>query len=180
MQLNWVDVFVVILLIRIVYISVKTGFFTELFKLLGTICAICLAYHQYIKISNFSERFLPFFGASGINLLGFFTFLILAFLGYSIFLIIRKVLMLLIKMEPVSLLNRWGAITLGLIRGALFCSMVLFVASISNINCLTNSLSRSFSAPGLIKLAPNVYLSLWNSVLFRFMNKQAPNEEPSE
>ena len=52
-QINWVDIFAVILLIRVCYISIKTGFLTEIFKLLGTVCAILLACHYYVRVSIF-------------------------------------------------------------------------------------------------------------------------------
>src|SRR5438067_2037484 len=38
-SINWIDVFMLVLFIRIVFIGVKTGFVTELFKLFGILFA---------------------------------------------------------------------------------------------------------------------------------------------
>ena len=46
-QFNWVDIFVIILSVRVLYIAVKNGLPVELFKLLGTIAAIYLSLHYY-------------------------------------------------------------------------------------------------------------------------------------
>ena len=69
--LNWVDVFVVILLIRITYIAVKTGLSVEVFKSLGTVCAVYLALHYYINSGKFLNvklswegNYLPFLNQS--------------------------------------------------------------------------------------------------------------------
>ncbi len=44
-QLNWVDIFVLIVLLRTAYISRKAGLPREFFKLLGTVLAIYLSLH---------------------------------------------------------------------------------------------------------------------------------------
>jgi uncharacterized membrane protein required for colicin V production len=178
-QLNWVDIFAAILLIRICYIAVKTGFSIEISKLLGTICAIYLACHYYIRLSNFLKHSVSLFGAE-VNVLNFFVFSVLAFLGYYVVVIIRMVFSTLVRVEAVSLLNRWGAFILGIVRFCLFTSLIFFTIAISNISYLENSLSDSFSGPLLVKLAPRVYVCLWDKLMSRFMNKEAFNKEVSE
>ena len=175
-QINWVDIFVVIVLMRIGYIAVKTGFPTEIFKLLGTTCAIYLACHYYIRMGNFLNSHLPLKGEGWVNFLNLLVFFALAFLGYFVFVIIRLVFTILIRMEAISLLNRWGALILGIGRFCLFTSLLFFLINISNIGYLKSSLSDSFSGPRLFKLAPRVYLSLWNNLMSRFMDKEAFNK----
>ena len=174
-RLNWVDIFVVILLIRIGYISLKTGFSVEIFKLLGTVCAIYLACHYYIRAGSLLGSFTPLKAESWIEFLNFISFFILAFSGYFIFAIIRTIFNILIKMEAISLLNRWGAVGLGIARGGLFASLLFFTVSLSNISYLKNSLSNSLSGSTLLKLTLRVYSSLWNNLMFRFTGKEAFN-----
>ena len=175
-QLNWVDIFLVILLIRICYIAVKTGFSTEIFKLLGTVYAIFLACHCYSRLSILLSKTIPPAVKIEPSVLSFFTFLILAFLGYFIFVLIRLLFTILIKIEAVSLLNHWGALILGMIRSCLFVSLLLFMAVLSNNDYFKKSLTDSFLGPKLFKLAPKVYISLWDNLMSRFMDKKAFNK----
>jgi len=175
-QFNWVDILVVILLIRICYVSVKTGFPVELFKLLGIVSAIYLACHYYVKVGAFLNNRIPLEGAGWLKFSTFLAFLLLGLVGYFVFMVIRNFLMALIKMEAISLLNRWGALMLGIIRAALFVSLLLFTLAVSNSNYLKNSLTNSFLSPRFLKLTPAVYGVLWNNLLCRFMNKHAFNK----
>ena len=50
-SLNWVDILIAALAVRIVYISVKTGFVTEFMKTLATLIAVFLAFHYYTKLA---------------------------------------------------------------------------------------------------------------------------------
>jgi len=157
-------------------VAVKTGFAVELFKLLGTVSAVYFACHYYLKLGSFLNIRIPLEGEGWLKFSVFLAFLLLGLLGYFIFMIIRNFLTALIKMEAVSLLNRWGALTLGIIRGGLFVSLFLFAIAVSNSNYLKNSLTNSFLSPKFLKLTPAVYRVLWDNLLYRFMNKQALNK----
>lgn len=175
-QINWVDIFVVILLIRTCYIAIKTGFPTEMFKLLGTACATYLAWHYYISIGGFLNSRLPLEGELWVSVLNMFAFFVLALIGYLIFAIIRVLFTMLIRMEAISLLNRWGAFILGVARWGLLASLLFSLVSISNISYLKISLLNSLSGPRLVKLAPRVYTFLWNNLMSRFTDKEAFNK----
>ena len=176
-QVNWIDNFAVILLFRIIYIAVKTGFPDEIFKLFGTVLAIYLSCHYYIKLSILLDNFLPAKSESAINFLNFLVFVALACLGYFIFVVIRAVFRLLIKMEAVSLLNRWGACIFAVIRWGLFTSLLFFIITITNIGYFKDSLSNSLLGPQLIKLAPRVYSGLWNSIVSHFEDEKQFNQQ---
>lgn len=175
-RINWVDIIAVILLIRVSYISLKTGLITEIFKLLGTVCAIFLACHYYVRASIFLNLYLPFKGEAGVNFLNFFTFSVLFLLGYFFFVIIRLVLTIFIKMEVIPQLNRWGGLILGVVRWSLSVSLLLFAINISNISYFRNSLSNSFSGLSFFKLTPKTYICLWDNLMFRFMRMSALNK----
>lgn len=175
-QLNWIDILAVILLARICYVAIKRGLTTEIFKLLGIVCAIYLACHYYIRASIFLNSFLSLKGAAGVNFLNSLVFSVLIFLGYYFFVLIRVVFSFLIRMEAVSLLNHWGAFILGIARSCLFISLFFFIIAISNISYLKNTLSDSVLGPQLFKLTPKVYASLWNNLMSRFIDKEAFNQ----
>lgn len=175
-QINWIDIFVVILLIRITYISLKRGFPIELFKLLGTVCAIFLACHYYLRLGNFFNKFIFLGSEAAINFLNFLSFLALYFLGYGLFVLVRLVFTILIRMEAISLLNRWGAFILGIGRWMLLVSIIFFSITVSNCTYFKQSLKNSISGLNFFKLTPRVYLALWDNLMFRFMSNKEFNK----
>ena len=82
----------------------------------------------------------------------------------------------MIKMEAVSRLNRWGAVILGVLRWALFTSLIFYTINVSNIDYFRNSLANSFSMQKMFPVAPRVYAFLWNNLMFRFMEKETFNK----
>jgi uncharacterized membrane protein required for colicin V production len=169
-QLNWVDIFVTILLIRICYIAAKCGFPAELFKLLGTLSAIFFAFHNYIPASN-----------SVVNLLklkeipiyvDFVMFLSLAIFGYIIFIAVRRLFSLFIKMEAVALLNKWGGLVLGIFRAVILASLVLCLLTISGFEYFKRSIEFSYSGSKIVKIAPAVYKGLWENIISKFIGTQ--------
>lgn len=50
--INWVDVCLLILLLRICYIALKNGFVHEVFKLLATVAALYISLHYYNVLAD--------------------------------------------------------------------------------------------------------------------------------
>jgi uncharacterized membrane protein required for colicin V production len=173
-QFNWVDIVVIILLLRIGYIAFKNGLLIELFKLLGTTLAIYLALHYYTTFSDWINQRLPILREKvPFEFLDFLSFLALAILGYLIFVLLRSMFYRVInKIEAVPQLNHWGGLVLGLARGILFNSLIIFMLVISSIDYFKNNATDSYLDHRLFKIAPATYSWLWNS----FMSKFMPNE----
>ncbi len=167
-QFNWVDIFCVIVLIRICCVAIKHGFPEELFKLLGTLSAVYLALHYYITFPYYIVKRI---GVKNIpqDYLTFFSFFLLAALGYLIFVLLRKLVCHFIRMEAVSGLNKWGGLVLGIVRSFLFMSLMIFVFAIAPADYFRHSVNDSYSGKSLFKIAPSAYTWLWNSVMSKFM-----------
>lgn len=174
-QFNWVDIFFVILLIRICYVAIKNGFSVELFKLLGTLSAIYLSLHYYIIFSDYivgriGEKFIP------LEYLTFLSSIALAILGYLIFMLLRKVFSRFIQMEAVPNLNKWGSLILSMMRSFLCVSLLIFILVIAPGGYFRNSLNNSYSGKRLFKIAPTTYTWLWNSIMSKFRTQEKFNE----
>lgn len=173
-QFNWIDIVVVILLMRMGYIALKNGLPSELFKFLGTVSSIYLSLHYYSSWSAIlKERTLK---NMPLEFLNFFSFLVLVFLGYLIFVILRKLVLKLITVEPVEKLNQWGGFVLGIIRAGLMISLLIFILVISNINYLKNSVEDSYLGKRIFNIAPTTYAVLWNNLASKFMTDEAFNK----
>ncbi len=174
-QFNWFDILIVILLIRICYVSVKNGFPIELFKFLGTIFAIYMALHYYTILSDvIQERYsiekMP------LEFLDFVIFLALAVITYMFFVIVRSVFYRLIRMEAAKSLDKWGGLLLGVFRGFLVAGLIAFMLAISSVDYFKRSIKNSYSAGKLFNIAPDTYTWLWNNVASKFMTGEKLNK----
>lgn len=175
-QLNWVDLVILILLSRICYIAVRNGLLTELFKFLGIILAVYLSLHYYIVFSAYlvSRLGLEGLAAGFMNLL---SFLILAVIGYLVFVGVRIVFVKFIKAESTPGLHKWGGIIVGTARGFLLASLVVYALIISGPDYLRKSVKDSYSGKYWAGMGSGVYSGIWNSIMSKFMGGEKFNEE---
>lgn len=173
-QFNWLDIFVLIVLLRTGYVSRRTGFSIELFKLLGTILAACLSLHYYIIFSDYiGERI----GVNNIPLeyLTSAIFVALALLGYFIFVVLRSIFYRFMTMEAAPNLNKWGGLILGLGRGVLLASLITFIFVTSPADYLKRSVTGACSGKHLFKIAPGLYNNLWSRIISKFLPQEKFN-----
>jgi len=174
-QFNWVDIFCVILVIRICYVALKNGFPVELFKLLGTVLAIYLALHYYII---FPDYLINSTGIKNIPLeyLTFSSFVVLSIVGYFIFMLLSKAFSRFIQMEAIANLNKWGSLILGIFRGLLLISLIIFVFVIAPKAYFRKSVNNSYSGKRLLKIAPATYTWVWDSIMSKFRTQEKFND----
>ncbi|MFA6350489.1 MAG: CvpA family protein [Candidatus Omnitrophota bacterium] len=168
-QLNWLDIFVLILMIRVIYIATAKGFIAELFKLIGVLAAIYLSFHYYTFFADFIRSKLPVEERMPLQFLDFLCFSILAVLGYSIFAILRSVLFNLIKMDAVPRLQKWGGFVLGIFRAWLLCGLIIYMLAISSVVYLHKSVVTSYFGNNLFYAPVNTYSFLWNNIMSKFL-----------
>lgn len=151
--LNWVDVIVIIFLIRGGYIGLSQGLGIELFKSLGAIGVAVLSLLYYDRFGQWlaAHSFLSLPKADLISFLVLFILLLL------LFKLLRTLIMKVIQVEVLSGFERWGGCILGLARSLVLASLFLFVLFLIPIPYIQESVSqKSFSGPYLIKVAPIV------------------------
>lgn len=178
-QLNWVDIVVIILLIRISYIALQSGLFLESFKLLGTILALYLSLHYYSVLGSFLANRMGIKTLSPLAL-NFISFIVLMIAGYLIFKILRELFAKFIKLEPTAGLDKWGGLILGVIRGFLSVSLVIFMLAASHAGYFRKSVKGSFSGKDLINISISTYAGIWNAALSKFMAKENFNQNTGE
>lgn len=170
---NWIDILVIIVIFRICYVAIKSGFPVELFKFLGTIIGLYVSLHYYARVAGFIRAHAGFM-PDGLSQI--FSFLVLVSAGYLLVMGIRKFVFRLIKMEAVSTLNKWLGLFLGLARGCLVCGLVIFALVISGMGYLNKSAHGSFSARSALKLAANTYGGIWHNFMSKFMTAEEFNK----
>jgi uncharacterized membrane protein required for colicin V production len=178
-QFNWIDVLIILVIGRIIYIGIKLGFPSEIFKLFGSIVALYLAFHYYTIVSDyFDERFdlrvMP------LEFLDFLLFTVLSAMGYAIFVGLRAVFTRGIKVEAVPRLHKWGGFVLSVARSALLASLFMYMFVISSISYLKNSVTHSYTGSRILELAPSTYRWLWDNLMSKFMTKEKFNDATTE
>lgn len=176
-QFNWLDIFTIIVLLRIGYVALKSGFIAELFKLFGTALAVYLAMHYYAGLSDTVTKLLPIKESMPLEFLDFIFFIALAIAGYFVMVIARSAALRLVKTEAAANLHKWGGLILGILRGFLLVSLLMYIFSISTIAYFKNSVSNSYSSKRLFSVAPKTYSVLWNALVSKFMTNEKFNNE---
>jgi len=180
-QFNWVDIFIVLLFVRICFVAAKTGIAAEFFKILGTLVGLYLSLHYYTFVSDwFIKSILSLEDKVPLAFLDFVFFVLLAVAGYVVFALVRTAFDRLIKMQAVASLNKWGGFFLGIGRGILLVGMVVFTLAISSISYLRLSAQRSYLGARAFEIAPATYRWMWDVLASKFFPGEKFNDTVRE
>ncbi|MFA5099837.1 MAG: CvpA family protein [Candidatus Omnitrophota bacterium] len=172
--LNWIDIAILIIFVRILFISLKTGFVTEIYKILGALAATYLSLHYYSSIAGyFTGRFA--LNTAAIAKIESIAFALLSGIGYSFFLVLRLLLKRFINMEVVPTISRLGGLILGIVRAFLFGSLLLYFFLATGNSYLHKSVRTSFSGMDLVYLAPSTYKFFWDAVMSKLASREKFN-----
>lgn len=177
-KLNWVDVLILVLALRVCYIAVTRGLRIEVFKVLGAIAAAYLSLHYYLALSAFIQG-----NAAQAIERDFFElvcFIFLAGAGYAALVIPRKVFVRPAKEGESSGIDMLGGIILGSVRAILLASIVLYALAISGVDYFKKSLIDSYSGTHIIRAAPAAYDHIWNNFISKVAPKQRYNQSVSD
>lgn len=174
-QFNWIDILIIVIFVRICFVSLKTGFLVEIFKFLGMILAIYCSLHYYTFLSDFMAKGLGIKNTP-LEFLDFISAVILAALSYLFFLGIRVGFERFIKMETTPNISRAGGLVLGIARSFLLGSLIVFLLVISSVSYLKKSAAVSFSGRRMLDIAPGTYTWIWNNLASKFMGNEKFND----
>lgn len=169
-NLNWIDVLVAIIFIRIIYMGVKQGVVIEGFKLVGAFFALFITLHYFSGASKFLQDKMRLPEAAA----DFFSYAVLWALVILVFKFIRDGFTLLIKMEAThSTVDKVGGLILSVGRGLFLCSLTVLLLNVSAIGYFSRNLEKSIFGSKLAQIAPQVYESTYDG----FVSKFFPSEE---
>lgn len=173
-QFNWIDVLLILLGLRILWVSLKAGFIVEFFKLLATVVSVYLSLHYYISLANFIRK------VAGIDfipedLFSFFWFCFLAITGYMLVSFLKEFISRLFKAEAVENVNRWGGFVLGFLRAYLICGFMLFIMVVSGVAYFKTSIKNSYSGRFFIRAPIVTYRGLWYGTISKFLVEEKYN-----
>ena len=167
-NLNWIDIVLVVIVLRVIYIGLKQGFVIEFFKLLGTFVASFIILHYYSAFGQVIHvyAFIPQAVQHAI------AFLLLWFLVVLIFKFIRDGWMLLFKGEAHPAIHKWGGFSFAVLRAALICGLTFLLIFMSGNSYLIKTAKQSYLSPYLADISPKIYGICFDN----FVGKLFPNE----
>jgi len=154
-HINWVDVLVAILVIRITYVSFQEGFTHEVFPLVGSIIVIVSSLYYYVSFGNLISQTL--FNLP-LQLADFLSFLILALVTSLVVKLISALLNKIVTMQWHPMIEKFGGIVLGIARASIVASLVLTVLALTPLPYLQRSIrDKSITGVYFLRVGPNIY-----------------------
>lgn len=173
--INWIDFLVIGIIARMCYIGIKTGLGIELFKLASLWLATVISYHIYTTpLSDLLNQRLPALPLDAGDVFVFCALLTVITIGIRI---IRESFFLLVKIEAQNVLNKWGGLVIGCLRGFWIASIALFIMTISTVQYLEVSAKSSLFGHKLIGMAPNIYKGSYEGLISKFFVNSSINPE---
>lgn len=156
-QFNWVDIIVLIFLLRGIYRGAKNGVILELFSLSGWGLAIFLSFKFYKSIAQtLKERTeLPLVLD---ELLAFAAIIIATIILANI---VGGILKHIIKIKIVERISLWAGAVLGLMKAGVVLSVIFYGAGILSIPYLEKSIKeKSLSGKVISRVSGVVYTNI--------------------
>ncbi len=154
-KINWVDVLVAILMLRISYVAFRDGLSHEIFPFIGSILIMVLAMRYYTVLgSNISVRM----GNMPIELGNFLSFLTLvAVLGFLVRLS-RIVLDKIVKVQWHPIMEKFGGLAVGIMKAYIVTAIVLTTLSLMPLSYLQWSIrDKSLTGKYILMAGPEIY-----------------------
>jgi len=173
-SLNWVDILLVAVCARAIFIGIKTGFIVEFFKSTGLLVAIFISFHYYTLIAGVVAPRVTLFEPMLIQV---FVFLTLWLLVTLVFKIVRDGLMMLFSIQANPQLDQWGGACIAILRGLVVCSMTLFALLLTQHASVVKVAQKSFSRHVVSNLSMGIYALIEQGIVAKFFPEEAINEE---
>jgi len=154
-RVNWVDVLVLIIVLRTTYVSFKDGLTHELFPLLGSIFMVVASLGYYARLGYFLNQNMI---SMPIELANFITFVALVVVSGIIFKLLKFAVDYIIRFQWNPALERAGGGVCGVLRAFIAASLVLMILSMMPLPYLQRSIrENSLTGKYILAIGPYVY-----------------------
>lgn len=174
-SINWVDVALAVVLIRVIYISVVSGFIIELFKFLSVICALFVSFHFYSRMADGA--------ASATHVLPVGAWQILIFIVLLVGIMValkfaREGVLSLFKVETTHAgVDKYAGGLVGCARAILACSLTVFVLLMIKHPYIHQQTKASWSKKIFAEAAPNTYSFLFRNMVGKLFDREQLNSD---
>ena len=180
-KINWVDVLVVILMLRISYVAFRDGLSHEIFSFLGSILIVVLVMRYYILFGSFislNAMNMP------IEISNFLSFLILVVSSGFIVRLLRVILDKVVNIKWHPMIERFGGLAIGMMKAYIVTGMVLMTISLMPLSYLSWSIKDKSLTGKYFLVAPmEIYNSLESflpEIKVDKVNKPGASKKPAK
>ncbi len=167
-SLNWVDILMLALALRLVYIGLQTGIVTEIFKIFGLVLALFFSFQYFALVASVIKMVkIPEGIIFTVAFLVIWCFMELACM------LIRQGLFMIFTIQAQSAVDKWGGAIIAVFRFFVTGSMVLFAFFLTGEKYLQTKASEAASSKYIVKVAPTIYQGLSDG----FVSKIFPQEK---
>jgi len=161
-SINWIDLGLAVLLIRMIFVGVKNGFVSEFFKFLGVVVAVFVSLHYY--------SFLAAWVAEKTNLsCDYWDLVMFAGLWVAVTLFFKLLgdgILLLFKVETTHKgFDKYAAGIMAVVHGILVCSLTIFLILLAHNGPVTRMTLSSYSYKIAGRAGVNTYSFLYNNLV---------------
>jgi len=174
-QFNWIDIIIIICIVRMCYVGLKTGVGVEIFKTLGLLFCAFIALHFYIIIGSFLNSKMPPLPVEPASI---FCYVVLVTIVTLLFRILREGFFAIVKSETISLLSKWLGLFLGFLRGILVSGFMLYGLLISTNHYCDLSVRTSYFGLKAAAVPIKIYEGVYNGAISKIFPDQPFNSEP--
>lgn len=155
-RLNWIDVIVVIILMRTSYVAFREGLSCEIFPLIGAVSTLVLALRFYNTLALAISR--NFFQAN-IVVAGFFSFLALVLIIGLIFRFLRGFVDVILKVSWHPMVEKFGGLVVGVARASVLASTALIILALLPLPYVQWSIrDKSVTGMYFLRIGPEIYM----------------------
>jgi len=154
-KINWVDVLVAILMLRISYVAFRDGLSHEIFPFIGSILVMALAMRYYTVLGSYVSRNMM---NMPVELANFLSFLILAVALGLLVRLSRIVLDKIVKVQWHPVMEKFGGLVVGIMKAYVITGIVLTTLSLMPLSYLQWSIKdKSLTGKHILRVGPEIY-----------------------
>ncbi|MCF7916215.1 MAG: CvpA family protein [Candidatus Omnitrophica bacterium] len=166
-----IDIFFLILFLRITYIAISRGLLREICKIVGLLGAVFFAFHFYSNLAGILKTKISFINPTYLDFVSFFLIFIVIKVVFSL---LNLIISLFLPKEEISGRKRVVLLGMGVFRSLFLFSTIFFLLQLSSFkpNYFKNSLSYNLSK----NISAKFYL-MAGKIINKFNNNFKINEE---
>lgn len=157
-RLNWIDVIVIIVMLRTSYVAFQDGLSHEIFPLIGAVSTLIIALHYYNTLALAVTRNILQVNTA---VACFFSFLALVIIIGIIFRLLRGVVDAIVKVSWHPVLEKFGGLIVGVIRASVVASTVLIILALLPLPYIQWSIrDKSVTGMYFLRIGPEMHANV--------------------
>ncbi len=158
MKINWVDILIVIYVVRAFFVGRKRGFSVEIIALIAALMAWIIALHFYQSTGSFLSSTILLSLATARAL----AFMVIAVGSFFIFALIGKLLTRVMTLNFLPNIETVGGCVLGTLRGIIIAAIIVSALALMPAGFVQQEVyTNSFLGNYMVALGPTIHKCFW-------------------